>query len=276
METVAATLDWIFYFAALGAFAGLLAGLFGVGGGAVMVPLLMFAFSGMDIDPQRIAHLAVGTSFACIACTSLGSVWEHHRKQNIRWSLWRIMAPTLAVGVTVGSLIASNLSSALLTPVIGAFFILVALQMALDLMPTPRHQEASAPQASVAGFGIGAVSSFIGIGGGTMTVPWLQFCGYRIHEAVGTSAACGIPIAVFGALSYAYFGYDTQLGVGDGSVSGQIGYVYLPAFLGIVFASVPAAMLGAKLASRFSAKILSRSFALLLFCVGSYVVFSSF
>lgn len=262
-------MEWLL-FLLLGGFAGTLAGLFGVGGGAVLVPLLMLVFDARGFAPEAIAHLAIGTSFATIVFTSLGSIWGHHRKANIDWLLWRQLAFGLAIGVTLGSWIASQISSPHLEPVIGLFFALVALQMGFGLAPSGRVNLPSPVGLSFAGFGIGGVSSFFGIGGGSLTVPWLRFCNLPIHRAVGTSAACGLPIAIFGALSFWWFGLKGEYGQGA-----DAGYIYIPAFAGIVLTSVPAAAMGAKIGRLFSEQMLTRCFAFMLFCVGGFVLWRS-
>lgn len=264
-------MEWVLFFLGIGALAGFLAGLFGVGGGAILVPLLMFAFRYLQFDEATLAHLAVGTSFATIVFTSLGSIWGHQKQGNVNWSLWRNLVLPLAVGVTLGSWVASQLSSLWLAPLIGLFFAFVALQMGFNWLPVASKGLPAQPLIGVCGLGIGTVSSFVGIGGGSLTVPWLKFCNRPIHEAVGTSAACGLPIALFGALSYWWFGRVAA----DVPVGTNLGFVYLPAFVAIVITSVPTAFLGARFGSLCSPQLLSRLFALLLFLVASYTLASS-
>ena len=262
-------MEWVPFFLLFGAIAGLLAGIFGVGGGAILVPMLIFVFTSMKFNEHHIAHLAVGTSFAAMIFTSSSSILSHHRAGNVRWALWLVMAPMLAFGVAFGAFIASNISSIYLLPVIGLFFSLMAVQMFFGFFPSASKSEGpSASKAQLGGFGIGMVSSFFGIGGGTLTVPWLRFFSVPMHSAVATSAACGLPIAVFGALSYLYFGMQADLEVARDFESG---FIYMPAFIGIVVTSVPAAMFGARLATRMSAQRLTQLFSILLFCVGMYV-----
>lgn len=266
-------MEWVPFFLLFGAIAGLLAGIFGVGGGAILVPMLIFVFTSMEFNENHIAHLAVGTSFAAMIFTSSSSILSHHRAGNVQWSLWLIMAPMLAIGVVLGAFIASNVSSIYLLPVIGLFFSLMAVQMFFGFLPAAAQaQGPSASGTRLGAFGIGLVSSFFGIGGGTLTVPWLRFFSVPIHLAVGTSAACGLPIAAFGALAYLYFGAQADLGVARDFGSG---FIYLPAFIGIVMTSIPAAMIGARLATQMSAQRLTQLFSLLLFSVGMYVFASA-
>jgi len=258
--------EWLLYLL-LGGFAGTLAGLFGVGGGAVLVPLLMLVFEAQGLPQTLIVHMAIGTSFATIIFTSLGSVWGHHHKGNILWPLWKKIAGSLAIGVLLGSWIASFIASYYLELIVSVFFLLIAIQMAIGLLPKAAGSLPGQGGVVGTGMGIGFISAFLGIGGGSLAVPWLQYCSVPMHQSVGTSAACGLPIALAGALGYAYFGQAVQA-----EVSMALGFVYLPAFLGITLASVPAASLGARLAARFSELWLKRCFALMLFLVSSLLL----
>lgn len=259
-------MEWVQFFL-IGGLVGLLAGVFGVGGGSIMVPVLMLIFDAKGFPQQAVAHMAIGTSFAVIVFTSMGSVWGHHRKANINWKLWRYLAVTLVFGVSLGSWLATEIPSIYLEPFIGLFFVFVALQMAFDLLPESDSTEPSKFGASVAGFGIGGASAFLGIGGGAITVPWLRYCAVPMHTAIGTSAACGLPIAMFGALSYWWFGRMVE-----SQHFADTGFIYLPAFIGIALTSVPAATMGAKIGRQFSGRVLSRWFAALLFFVAAYVL----
>lgn len=255
-------MDWLL-FLIIGAFAGLLAGLFGVGGGVIIVPILIFIFAQQGFDAALLVHLAIGTSFASIVVTSCGSVTAHHRLGNVNWSVVKAMTPGLVVGVSLGSVIATELAGSHLQLAIAVFLMLVAVQMFFAIQPQAVF---GLPRRSIlAGSGvvIGAVSAFFGIGGGSLTVPFLEACQQAMKRAVATSAACGFSIALFGALAYAFKGI---------SVSGlpplTTGYIYWPAFVGIAIASIPFTRVGAMLAERVADKILKRGFALFLFFIG--------
>lgn len=261
-------MEWLIYLG-IGAFAGLLAGLFGVGGGAVIVPILIFLFASLGFATDLLVHLAVGTSFATIVITSLSSIAAHHKRGNVNWQVFRNMAPGLVLGVLLGSVAAASLKGEALKFLIGVFLLLVSLQMMLAFQPKaifgmPRRMV----QFGVGGF-IGWMSAFFGIGGGSLTVPFLSVCKQSIHHAVGTSAACGLPIALFGAIAYGYSGQALE-----GLPAMATGFIYWPAFVGIAIASTPFAKLGALLAMRLPEVILKRSFSVLLAGIGLQMLLS--
>ncbi|MCG8518961.1 MAG: sulfite exporter TauE/SafE family protein [Pseudomonadales bacterium] len=252
----------------LGALAGTLAGLFGIGGGLVIVPVLIFSFGLQGVTPDVAAHLAVGTSLATIVFTSISSVRTHHSKGAVRWDLFRPMTVGIVLGAVLGAWTASLLSGAALELIIGIFVILVALKMLLEVNPSPSRDVPGGTGLGAAGAGIGWASAIFGIGGGTLTVPFLSWCNVRMQQAVATSAACGLPIAVAGALTNLATGWS-QPQLPEYSV----GYVYLPALFGIVLTSVLFARVGANLAHRLDARLLKRIFALLLIVVGVRFLF---
>lgn len=248
-------------FLLLGAFAGVLAGLLGVGGGLVIVPVLAFIFKARDFD--AVMHLAVGTSLATIVFTSLSSVRAHHRRGAVRWDLFLRLAPGIVGGALAGAAIADRMPGEHLRLVFGIFELLVAVQMALSVRPAPNRQLPGAVGMGLAGGGIGSVSAIVGIGGGTLTVPFLAWCNVPMRNAVATSAACGLPIAIAGAAGFVWAGW-----AGPGLPEYTLGYVYLPALAAIVAASVLFAPLGAWLAHAVPAAALKRFFALFLAILG--------
>lgn len=256
-------LSLLLLFIAVGAFVGVLAGLFGVGGGAIIVPILIFIFTLQGFDAGLLVHLAIGTSFATIVVTSCGSVAAHHRLGNINWSVVKSMTPGLIVGVILGSLLAAELKGHYLQLAIAVFLILVAVQMFFAVQPKVIFGLPRGSLLASSGVVVGGVSAFFGIGGGSLTVPFLLACNQVMKRAVATSAACGLPIALFGALVYSIKGFAVS-----GLPSLTSGYIYWPAFVGIALASVPCTRIGAVLAARAPEKILKQSFALLLFLIG--------
>lgn len=247
----------------LGSCAGLLAGLFGIGGGLVIVPVLVLSFSAQGVNPEVLTHMAVGSSLAAIVFTSISSIRTHHAKGAVRWDLFRPMAVGIVIGTAVGVMTAAGLSGRMLQNIIGVFALAVAVQMALELAPKPGRSTPANPGLMLTGGGIGWASAIFGIGGGTLVVPFLTYCNVTMRNAVATSAACGLPIAIAGALS------NMVVGAGEAGLPDYaVGFVYLPAVLGIVLTSVPFARLGALLAHRLPPKILRRTFALLLVLVG--------
>ncbi len=247
----------------LGACAGLLAGLFGIGGGLIIVPVLVFSFELQGMSPEVLTHVAVGTSLATIIVTSFSSIRTHHSKQGVLWPVFWPLAGGIALGAVIGVKTAGQLSGQSLQLAIGLFAICIAGQMGLGLRPAPTRSLPGRPALAVAGGGIGWASALFGIGGGSLTVPYLAWHNVRIQQAVGTSAACGLPIALMGALT------NVQEGWGHPALmEWSLGYVYLPAFFGIVATSALFARQGARLAHHLPGEVLRRIFALLLLLVG--------
>ena len=256
---------------AIGAFAGLLAGLFGIGGGLIIIPLLLIAFELQNVSPDVSMHLAIGTSLATIMLTSMSSIKAHHAHKAVRWDLFKPMATGIVIGAVLGVFTASSLSGAALKLIIGLFALAVAAKMLTGFQPPPSRVVPRRPGLVGAGGVIGWGSAIFGIGGGTLTVPWLAWHNVRMQEAVATSAACGLPIAIAGALTNVAVGWnEPEL------PQYALGFVYLPAFFGIVLTSMATARAGARLAHRMPAKLLSKLFACLLIVVGLRLLTQSF
>ncbi|MGY1450583.1 sulfite exporter TauE/SafE family protein [Pseudomonas chlororaphis] len=247
----------------LGACAGILAGLFGVGGGIIIVPVLVFSFTLQGFDPSILTHLAVGTSLATIIFTSVNAVREHQRRGAVRWSIFAWMTLGILLGAGVGALTAEAISGPNLQKIIGVFALVVALQMTLDLRPKASRDVPGKLGLTLAGSVIGWASAIFGIGGGSLTVPFLTWRSVPMQQAVATSSACGLPIAVASAISFMILGWHDPL-----LPAHSLGFVYLPALLGIALTSMVFARFGARLAHRLSARLLKRLFAGLLFVVG--------
>lgn len=254
----------------LGAAAGTLAGLFGIGGGLIIVPALVFSFELQGVSAEVATHLAVGTSLATIIFTSISSIKSHHEKQAVLWPVFRPMALGLLIGAMLGAMTAAQLQGAWLRFLIGVFAIVIGVQMALALKPKPGRDVPGNAGLAATGAGIGWASAIFGIGGGSLSVPFLTWCNVRMQQAVGTSAACGLPIAVMGAATNMSEGWQNPL-----LPNWSLGFVYLPALLGIAVLSVPFAKLGARLAHNLNANTLKRGFSILLFLVGGRFLFQS-
>jgi uncharacterized membrane protein YfcA len=248
---------------ALGAAAGLLSGLFGLGGGVIIVPILIFAFHLQGIDPSIATHLAIGTSLATIVVTSMFSIYTHHSNQAVRWDLAKGISPGIVLGAIAGGLFALSLDGQFLQSLFGAFLIVVALQMLFYTPAIGRRKPLGPLGMGFAGSGIGGASAIFGIGGGSLTTPLLTLYGVPILQAVGTAAACGLPIAVFSTLVYGSR-VNPEFQLPDGS----LGYIFLPAWLGIVITGAPFARLGALLAHRLNALLLKRSFGVFALLIG--------
>jgi uncharacterized membrane protein YfcA len=230
--------EWVAYLA-LGAFAGTVAGLLGVGGGLIIVPALVFLLGQQGIN------IAIGTSLATIVITSVSSTWAHHRHGAVQWPVFARLSPGIVIGALLGAVIADYMSAILLRQVFGVFELLVAVQMAMGARPDAHRAVPAKAEMFGAGSVIGGISSVVGIGGGTMTVPFLVWCNVSMRKAVATSAACGLPIAIAGASGYILTGWNEST-----LPEWSSGYVYWPAFAGIVIMSVIFAPLGAYLAHR--------------------------
>jgi uncharacterized membrane protein YfcA len=211
-------------------------------------------------------HLALGTSLASILATSLSSVYSHHLKGAVYWPGAFKLTPGILLGAWCGGMAAGALSSELLRPIFATFELLVALYMLLGNRPDTHQSQPSAVNFGISGTVIGFISSIVGIGGGTMTVPWLVWHGRRIHQAIATSAAVGFPIALAGALSYLYVGWQHEA-----LPAKSLGFIYLPALAGIILSSMLFAPLGAALAHRLDVGRLKKLFALLLLGLSAYL-----
>lgn len=251
---------FICYLMILGAITGFMAGLLGIGGGGIMVPVLTSLFLWRGIDADGAVHLALGTSMASIVMTSLASMRAHHRKQGVHWHVVRSMAPGILIGTFIATFIASVSSGAILAGIFAVFMTGVALQLVSGARPTPGRQLPGAGALMATGGGIGGISALVSIGGGTLSVPFLYWHNVPMKQAIGTSAAIGFPIAVSGTLGYIVNGWQQ---VDKDALT--LGFIYLPAVVAISIFSVLTAPLGVKLAYRLPVSVMKKIFALLVF-----------
>lgn len=262
---------WLLLYFLLGGGVGLLAGLFGIGGGGIMVPVLTATFAAQGFSPEHRLHLALGTSMAAIVPTAISSLMAHHRRGAVLWGVVARFVPGVLAGTFAGTFLAARLPTKPLAVFFAVFMGFVALKMARDAKPHPSRSLPSAPAQAGVGAGIGGVSALVAIGGGSLTVPFLAWCNVRLQTAIGTSAAVGLPIALTGALGYAINGRGVP-----GLPAATFGYVYWPAALGLAAASSFTAPLGARLAHRLPVKSLKRLFAVLLLALSLHMVHSVF
>ena len=250
---------WIGSYLLLGIFTGFLAGLFGIGGGAVMVPVLAVMFVAQGFASDYVVHLALGTSMAAIVPTSIASLRAHNKHGAVLWPAVRGLAPGIVVGTFAGTFLAAWLSPQPLAIFFCLFMTYVAVQMILNRKPDPARELPGLAGLSSVGGGIGGVSALVAIGGGTMTVPFLVWCNVRLQTAIGTSAAVGLPIALAGSMGYILNGW------GIASLPAYtVGFVYWPAVLMMAVASFLSAPLGAKLAHSLPVATLKKLFAALV------------
>src|SRR5690606_6628178 len=246
---------WILAYLLLGLLTGLLAGLFGIGGGAVMVPVLTVLFAAQGFAPDYLVHLALGTSMATIIPTSIASLRAHHKHGAVLWKAVGGLAPGILVGTFVATFLAAYLSARPLAIFFCIFMTYVAAQMILNRKPNPARQLPGVPGLSAVGAVIGGISALVAIGGGTMTVPFLNWCNVRLQTAIGTSAAVGLPIALAGASGYVINGWGVE-----GLPANTLGFVYWPAVLAMAAATLVSAPWGAKLAHRLPVPTLKKLF----------------
>ncbi len=252
-------MEWWWTYLAIGMAVGFLAGLLGIGGGMIMVPMLVFVFTAKGFPAEHMMHLSLATSMATIVFTSLSSVRAHHRHHAVDWKIVRAMAPGIVAGALAATLAAGFLPTRLLAIFFTAFMFYAALQMFVEVKPKPARQLPGAAGLFGVGAAIGGLSSVFAAGGAFLTIPFLARCNVPLKRALGTAAANGFPIALAGSAGYVLNGLRVE-----GLPAGSLGFVYLPALVFIVAASMPLAPLGARLAHRLPVKRLRIVFALML------------
>lgn len=263
-------MELFFSYIALGVIAGFIAGLLGVGGGLIIVPVLIIIFQSNNFTADIIVHMAIGTSLASIVFTSISSIYAHHFQHGaVRWDIVKSLTPGIIIGALLGAVIADFISATILKKFFAIFELVVAFQMALNIKAHAARTLPKLTGMTSVGIAIGVISSIVGIGGGTLTVPFLSWCNIKIQNAVATSSACGLPIAIAGCVGFIVMGWnETTL------PENTFGYIYWPAFLAIVISSIFLAPLGAWLAHRLSATKLKRSFSIVLFILGIKMLLS--
>ncbi len=249
-------MTWIIGYLVLGAVAGFFAGLLGVGGGAIMVPVLALMFAAQGMPADHLMHLALGTSMAAIVFTSISSLRAHHRHGAVRWSIVKTIAPGILLGTFAGAQLASAIPTRPLAIFFAVFMSYVAFQMLANIKPKPSRQLPGSAGMFAVGGGIGAISALVAIGGGSLSVPFMTWCNVKMHEAIGTSAAIGLPIAVAGTAGYLVGGFGAA-----GLPAGSFGYIHLPALAACVAMSTLTAPVGAKAAHKLPVATLKKIFA---------------
>lgn len=244
---------------AIGATVGFLAGLLGIGGGMVMVPMLVFVFTAAGLPAEHLMHYALATAMATIVFTSLSSVRAHHRHGGVDWRAARAMAPGIVAGSLGAALGAGFIPTRALAVCFTALMFYAAASMFLEAKPVPARRLPGAAGLFAAGAGIGAISSVLAAGGAFLSIPFLVRCNVPVRRAIGTAAANGFPIAVAGTVGYVLHGLQVP-----GLPSGSFGFVYLPALAIVVAASMPVAPLGARLAHRLPVRRLRMVFSIVL------------
>ncbi len=257
------TLQMVLLYLSLGLLSGLTGGLLGLGGGVVLVPSLLLVFSQLDFPAAYLMHMAVATSLATIVFTASSATWVHHRKKLLEWPLVARLVPGIAVGSVFGAWMVTKMSSEDLRRIFGVFELLVAIQIGLGSVPPAMQKPPKTSLMLPASCGIGFISTVMGIGGGSLSVPFLVFCRIGMRQAIAVSSACGLPIAMIGAMAMVMLSRDTP-----DLPLGTVGYLYWPAAICIVVGSTLGAYGGAKLLYRVQIKLLRLAFASVLAVVG--------
>ena len=262
-------MEWWLGYAAIGAAVGFFAGLLGIGGGAIMVPLLVVLFEAQGLPKAHILHLAVGTSMASILFTSLSSMRAHAARGVVRWDLALALTPGILAGGLLGSAITAWISTKVFALLFTGVVYFAAANMLVDRKPKPTRVLPGALGTTLVGVAISFVSSVAALGGAFLTVPFALYCNVPMLQAIGTAAIVGFPIAFAGSIGYIATGWGQ-----GGLPPHSTGYVYLPAALGITLASVIMAPMGAAMAHRLPTRQLKRIFALLLFVLATKMLVS--
>ncbi len=252
-------LEWTIY-ALIGVLSGLFSGLLGLGGGVIIVPALLIVFSWQGLLDSYLMHIAVATSLMTIIVTSTTSSYSHHKHDNVDWALVVKLTPGLILGGGLGAFFATQLSSQFLQYSFSLYLLFAAIKIWLPI-PFTFHDKLLKKSALISFGGVvGVISSLVGIGGGTLIVPYLVMANHPIKRAIGTSATCGIPIAISAVAGFILFSQE-QI---DKTMISGVGFIHWPAFWGIVSTSSIFALVGVKLANHLHIKVLKQIFSLVL------------
>ncbi|MGH7865180.1 MAG: sulfite exporter TauE/SafE family protein [Candidatus Binataceae bacterium] len=260
-------MEWLAGYLAIGAFVGFCAGLLGIGGGAIMVPLLVALFEAQGMPREQVLHVAVGSSMATILFTSLSSVRSHASRGALRWDIVRGITPGILAGGLAGSAIASRIPTALFAALFAATVFAAATNMVLERKPRSSRELPAATGLVAVGFVISVVSAFAAVGGAFLAVPFMLWCNVPMLQAIGTASAIGFPIAVAGSVGFAASGWG-QAGLPPWS----IGYIYLPATASVAVASMLFAPFGVAVAHRMPTRRLRHIFAVLLYAMAASLI----
>ncbi len=245
---------------AVGAFAGFLAGLFGIGGGLVIVPVLVYLMPKyVGVPEEMVMACALGTSFATIVITGFSSAQRHHKLGNVVWGVVKVLAPVIMITTFISGFFISYLPKDISARLFACLVIYLAIKMFLSVKPKPVTKALTKASTIIAGILIGMASSAAGIGGGGFIVPFLNSRGIDMKKAIGSSAVCGSLLAIAGMLSFMIAGWKVE-----GLPEYSMGYVYLPALVGITLTSIFTSKIGATVTSILPVPILKKAFALML------------
>lgn len=255
--------QWLLVYVAIGAFIGFFAGMLGMGGGGIQVPLTTMAFAAQGFPREHMLHVALGTAMATVIFTSISSLRAHHQHGKVNWNVLRRLIPGIVIGTGLGTLLARHIPTFPLAVIFVVFVLYMASSMLFNWKPKPTRRLPGPFGIFAAGAVIGVCSALAAMGGATLTIPFLVFCNVPFHMAIGTAAAVGFPIAVVGTIGYLVNGWGMS-----GLPPLSFGYIYLPALVGFTVGSMVLAPFGARLAHRTSERALKRVFAIVIGALG--------
>ncbi|WP_116473473.1 sulfite exporter TauE/SafE family protein [Zobellella maritima] len=264
------SIEWLLLYALLGTLVGFMAGLLGVGGGGILVPLLAAIFAHQGFEAEHVIHMSLGTALTCMILTSAASVRAHASRKAVEWHLVARMALGIMVGAFLASQLAAHLAPVYIALFFALFMALVAIQMFINWQPSAPRSRLTATGLVGAGIGIGSVSALAAVGGGFLAITYLNYKNITMKKAMGTSAAIGLPIAIAGAAGYMLSGWADTSGVPY-----TLGYVYVPAFLVLSVASMLAAPYGVRCSHRLPESSLRKVFALLSLLLSLHMLLSA-
>lgn len=261
------TLDLLIPFILAGMAAGFIAGLLGLGGGTIIVPIMLWFLNKQGVSQQYIQHIALGTSFAIMVFTTLSSAWAQHKRQSINWHIVKYLSPAMIVGSMVGSILTQYLNTLFLQVFFIVFLYVIALQMLMKLKPKPTRELPQAAGLFGAGGTMGLLSSWVGVGGGALSVPFMTYCNVPMHVATGTSAALAWAISSAGLVGYIISGWNAT-----GLPENTLGFVYVPAVLILAICTVAFAPLGVKVGHKLPPAKLKMAMGAFLFIIATQMV----
>ena len=262
-------MEWWIIYLLMGLFVGFFAGLLGIGGGLILVTLMVYLFTLQGFPADRLLHLALGTSITSIVFTSISSLRAHHKHGAVRWDILRLATPGLVVGTLLGTVVADQLKSKYLAIFFVIFVYYSAVRMFANAKPKPTRQLPGKGGMTAVALIVGIISSLVGVGGGVLTIPLMSLCNVPMRQAIGTSAALGLPIALAGTVGFIVMGLGK-----DHLPALSLGYVYLPALAGIVIGTFVTVPWGARMAHIMPVTRLKQIFAVILFILATRMLWS--
>jgi len=251
----------------LGLIVGVLGGLFGIGGGVIVVPALLLVFTFLGYESDFLIHICVATSLGTIFFTSFASAFAHNKKESVAWDFWRKLSAGIVLGSFLGSVLSISIEASSLKIIIGISYLLIALQTLFNSSVVIRNVKPSF-NTVLYGAGTGAASSILGIGGGSFTVPYLNYAGLRMVDSIGTASACGVIISIFASFGFILSGLGE-----DQALEKSIGFIYWPALVGISLGSLFSVQAGVYLAHKVNEKLLKILFSIFILLVSYYMLF---